>query len=250
MNSCNSSATKLKQIEDWLSRLDPAEQLNREQTEWLLREAASAAATVGAAETWMVMHCMDAARATNRGLASTGGEGPLEPVEPPVPAEDPINAAVWRNVMEFCGPSGVARGQTARPAEAKAKAVVAVKATAKTVAAQTQPSWWASPKPPPPKPPPAGWAPPEPVVDPQEAAVARAILTDWGAAGQPPPPAGAAQMGFLAQPYKAPPDVPTRTVRFADVHCMSDLVGHRGRTAAIASQAHFSVATEVARGSQ
>ena len=80
--------------------------------------------------------------------------------------------------------------------------------------------------------------------------MARAILTDWGATGQPPPPAGAAQMGFLAQPFKAPPDVPIRTVRFADVHCMSDLVGHRGQTAASASQAHFSVATEVARGSQ
>ena len=119
MNSCPSAATKLKQIEAWCQRLDPAEQLNREQTEWLLRETAAAAATVAAAETWLVMQRMDAARAANRGQASTGGDGHLEPAEPPMPAtaEDIINVAVLRTIMEFCGLSEAAPEQTASPAE-------------------------------------------------------------------------------------------------------------------------------------
>ena len=67
MNSSPTAADKLRQIEGWCQRLSPAEQLTREQTEWLLREAATAAATVGAAETWLAIAQHDAARAKSGG---------------------------------------------------------------------------------------------------------------------------------------------------------------------------------------
>ena len=230
MNSSPTAYDKLRQIEGWCARLSQDEQLTREQPEWLLREAATSAATVGAAEAWLAIALHDASRGGESyrphcigGIRTSDAEVTRRAMEVTRPTT--INAMSFAELctmLQF--PQGAA---PAAPEVAQAKQAAIVKASPTTVASPSRPSWWFAPKAPVPKPPPANWAPVESAVTPQEANIARAMQTDWGAAGVPPPPHGAAQMGYLSQPYKAPPDVPLRTVRFASTNSR-DEVGSRG----------------------
>ena len=73
MERCHVAARKLAHTESWRTRLDPSEQLDRAQTEALLRETAAAAAEVGRAETWLAMERADT-RAIWGGASTKGGE--------------------------------------------------------------------------------------------------------------------------------------------------------------------------------
>ena len=101
MERCHVAARKLAQLESWCTRLGPIEQLDRAQTEALLRETAAAAAEVGRAETWLAMERADT-RAIWGGASTKGGEPS---------GHDAAAMATLQEMMHL----GTAAGDEARP---------------------------------------------------------------------------------------------------------------------------------------
>ena len=161
MDSSPTSANKLRQIEAWCVRINPEEQLTREQTEWLMREAATSAATVGAAETWLAIARHDAARGDggNRPHCIGGRRTSDAEVALRATASPQLVTISDLTFAELCTLIQLPRaGAQAAPANAQAKH--AAPAQTQTMAcskpapssqpAPARPSWWVSPKAPPP----------------------------------------------------------------------------------------------------
>ena len=159
MNSSPTAADKLRQIEGWCQRLNPEEQLTPTQTQWLLRETATAAATVGAAETWLAIAQHDAARAKKHHRPRDGG------VISPTEAEVAIRATAAQRLTtvsdtsfeEKCTLLQMPQGES-QAGQGSAQAAPVAPPMPTTVTEVQQPNWRVVPKAPHPKLPPADWS--------------------------------------------------------------------------------------------